>query len=946
MFALTKPATLLLAIATLCVLCIPGRIAAQHHDQCTVIDEWLHLGPASYPTPVYSDVPRLDGTTWSVRELLNSQLAEYASWVPAEGLVVPWNRQARLRWSTIQAEEMAAEASTGTDDALNADADSGGWVRLSGPDEQSHQVAWLAIHLRADRFMKRSLRLKSPYMLRVFLNGEALAAKTSLQGEEDASAGSLSTSLTLEQGQHVLLIKALRPAGEHTAQWQVAGHLSPEGITCDEMQEGVSTASESAQSDGQTPEVSRAAQSDGQMLEPSLSAQSDTQVTGDPGTLALRTSPLRMVKQSDLMNAPRPGAVSVSDQGDLAAIVVREDNPPDGQSETRIDIRSLPDGELVRRFSGAMTFSGMQWVPGGRSFSYTTQGVHGTDLWVVDLDSGDAVRVLSGVSDFAGYSWAPGAESIIYSIRERHTPGQDGVVRYHGLQDRRPGFHNRTFLYELDVPSGTTRRLTTGRLSTSLADIHPDGDRLLFVRSHEVYDQRPYGKTEYVLLDLNTLQTDSLFTISFGGAARFSPDGNSLLVTGGPNAFGEIGVAVPDTMIANDYDTQAYLYNLSSREIEPLTREFDPAVSSASWDTSGRYIYLTATEGAYVRLFRLDVRTKNTIRYESGPDVAGGLQLARNRDVAVFTGSGASDPPKVWQINFSERRPEARMLYDPGAEAYAAIQFGQVRSWTFENSNGETIDGHVYYPPDFDATASYPVIVYYYGGTVPTSRAFAGRYPKELYAANGYLVYVVQPSGATGFGQEFSARHVNDWGEIAGREIITGVEAFLDAHSYADRARVGAIGASYGGYMTMYLLTQTDLFAAAVSHAGISNLASYWGEGFWGYQYSGVATAGSYPWNRQDIYTGRSPLFNADRIHTPLLLVTGMSDTNVPPGESLQMFTALKLLGREVAFVAVDNQDHHILDYRKNRLWKQSILSWFDKWLKEQPDWWETLHGE
>lgn len=103
--------------------------------------------------------------------------------------------------------------------------------------------------------------------------------------------------------------------------------------------------------------------------------------------------------------------------------------------------------------------------------------------------------------------------------------------------------------------------------------------------------------------------------------------------------------------------------------------------------------------------------------------------------------------------------------------------------------------------------------------------------PFNLYTANGYVVYVLQPSGAIGYGQEFSARHQNNWGKITGDEIIASTKAFIKAHSFIDPARVGCMGASYGGFTTEYLTTQTDIFACAISHAGISSIAGYWGEG-------------------------------------------------------------------------------------------------------------------
>jgi dipeptidyl aminopeptidase/acylaminoacyl peptidase len=144
--------------------------------------------------------------------------------------------------------------------------------------------------------------------------------------------------------------------------------------------------------------------------------------------------------------------------------------------------------------------------------------------------------------------------------------------------------------------------------------------------------------------------------------------------------------------------------------------------------------------------------------------------------------------------------------------------------------------------------------------------------------------------------------------------------------------------------MTMSLLTKTNIFAAAMAHAGISLIPSYWGEGYWGYAYSAIATANSYPWNRKDIYVERSPLFKADKITTPLLLLHGSVDTNVPPGESTQLFTALRILGRKVEYIQVKGQNHHILAYNQRILWTQTILAWFDKWLKKQPEWWNHLY--
>ena len=283
---------------------------------------------------------------------------------------------------------------------------------------------------------------------------------------------------------------------------------------------------------------------------------------------------------------------------------------------------------------------------------------------------------------------------------------------------------------------------------------------------------------------------------------------------------------------------------------------------------------------------------------------------------------------------------------DPQGEQYKNIEFGQVKDWDYNYKKGTTIDGRYYLPANFDPKKKYPMIVYYYGGTTPVERTFGGRWPFNLYAANGYIVYVMQPSGATGFGQEFSARHQNNWGKITADEIIACTKAFLKAHPFVDAQRVGCMGASYGGFTTMYLQTRTDIFACAISHAGISSISSYWGEGYWGYSYSTNASAHAFPWNRKDIYVDQSPLFNADKVKTPMLLLHGTADVNVPTGESIQFYTALKLLGKDVELVLIKNADHAVVDYNQRIIWGNTIMAYFAKYLKDEPAWWENMYKD
>jgi dipeptidyl aminopeptidase/acylaminoacyl peptidase len=494
------------------------------------------------------------------------------------------------------------------------------------------------------------------------------------------------------------------------------------------------------------------------------------------------------------------------------------------------------------------------------------------------------------------------------------------------------------------VPDGVVRRLTAGELSTDAAAIHPDGRRLLFTRTTVDYENRPYSRTELCSLDLATLQTERLWEGGWYSGCAWSPDGERLMLMGGPTMFGDLGVNVPDGRIPNDYDTQLYLFDPQTRQAQAVSREFNPSINSCAWNKATGQVLVSANDGERVRLYTFHPADGRFTPVAAMVDVVSDFDVATATDWALYYGTSVTSPQALYLLNLTTG--ESRLLREPTAESFARVQMGEVRDWSFVNERGDTIEGRVHLPPDFDPQKKYPAIVYYYGGTSPVTRDFGGRYPKNWWAAQGYVVYVLQPSGTYGYGQAFSSWHVNDWGKVVADEIIDGTKKFLAAHPYVDPKRVGCIGASYGGFMTMLLQTRTDMFAAAVSHAGISSIASYWGEGWWGYTYNSVSAANSFPWNRPDIYIDQSALFSADKIHTPLLLLHGSADTNVPPGESTQLYIALKLLGREVELVQVLGENHLVMNHTNRVIWYKTIVAWFDRWLKNQPQYWDELYRD
>jgi dipeptidyl aminopeptidase/acylaminoacyl peptidase len=373
-----------------------------------------------------------------------------------------------------------------------------------------------------------------------------------------------------------------------------------------------------------------------------------------------------------------------------------------------------------------------------------------------------------------------------------------------------------------------------------------------------------------------------------------------------------------------------------SGKTRDLTEKFDRSVGSFAW-LGGSGISFAAEDHGESPLFVVFLDGKPPIEAQERHLHAD--DLVWSNAGLFFSRMSIAAPNEIWTISLSEDGMMAPTRPAPVTHMNDAllskIDMQPLESFTFKGWNNEEVQGFMVKPLGFDPNRKYPVKFLIHGGPQGAwGNEWSYRWNAELFAANGYVVVMINFHGSTGYGQKFTDSISGDWGGKPYIDLMKGLDYVEKTYPFIDKNRVAALGASYGGYMANWLLGHTNRFKCIVSHDGVFNTESAYGttEELWfpEWEFKGA------PWKQRELYRKFSPHLFADKFKTPTLVIHGQNDYRLDVSEGFQLFTTLQRLKVPSKMLYFPDEDHWVLKPQNSRLWYKTVNDWVDQWCKEK----------
>ena len=400
------------------------------------------------------------------------------------------------------------------------------------------------------------------------------------------------------------------------------------------------------------------------------------------------------------------------------------------------------------------------------------------------------------------------------------------------------------------------------------------------------------------------------------------------------------------------------LYDRKTGEKTDLTQSFDHWVGSFVWAPDSKTIYFSAEHLRHSLIYAVGTKhvsgTANPIEFPRRALVGGfddDVTVTPDGKELIFTRMSLKAPIEIYAADATVNGCPARTgNVDPGKEdcslskdwalthtndkLLSQIIMSDGEPFSFTGAHGDWVEGTLVKPPNFEASTKYPVKFLIHGGPQGAwGDDWSYRWNPELFAANGYLVIMINFHGSTGYGQKFIDAINGDWGGAPYEDLMKGLDYAEKTYPFIDKDRECALGASYGGYAISWILGHTHRFKCLVSHDGMFNAESAWGttEELWFNDWEFKGT----PYDNRAMYQKWSPHQYAKNFKTPTLVIHGQRDYRLDVSEGFQLFTTLQMEGVPSKMLYFPDEGHWVLKPQNSRLWYETVNAWVDQWTKK-----------
>ncbi len=582
-----------------------------------------------------------------------------------------------------------------------------------------------------------------------------------------------------------------------------------------------------------------------------------------------------------------------------------------------------------------------KWSHSGKMFTFKSNEDGTTQLYLYNIENGSIQKLTNMQSSIGNVDWSPDDKYLLFNSFVEETEGKlvkmpakpkgakwnsppveidDMVYRYDGGGYRRPGTNQ---IFVLPVEGGTPRQVSLLKKNSS-SPVWLGSHRVLFSANlHDNSDFEPNNSDIYEL-DIKSGELKQLTTrVGPDGSPSVSPDRTKIAFLG------------YDDKYLGYQQNSLYVMNSDGSNVQLISGDFDRNISSINWMRDGKGLYFQYdTEGmTKIASITLSGKVKDIV------DELGGLSLGRpysggsysisSSGRYAFTYGNVYNPADL-AVGYNGTK---NRLTNLNSDLFDYKELGKVEEVWYESSyDGKKIQGWLVYPPEFDSSKKYPLILEIHGGPF-TNYGFRFSAEVQLFASKGYFVLYTNPRGSTSYGKDFANLIHHNYPSQDYDDLMSGVDHVI-TREYIDSDNLFVTGGSGGGVLTAWIVGKTDRFRAAVVAKPVINWYSFvlYADNisfFYKYWFPGK------PWDNLEEYMKRSPISYVGNVKTPTMLLTGESDFRTPIAESEQFYAGLKLNNVESMMVRIPGASHGIAGRPSNLIAKvNAITAWFDKYKK------------